>query len=361
MAGLNDLEYVVTEQQDRDKAKRMKIELLSYCAGFNTIYDMIQSGQITAAGEADSAIDAYKDAVQKMEQPAAELAAAANKRLQEGKHFVTAASGRTTSIMIVLALISIAAAAIAVMITFSITRPLKGVISGLDESASRVAAASSHVSSASQMLAEAASQQAASVEETSSSTDELSAMTKQNAGNARQAKAMMGDASRIVEDVNRQMVQMVEAIKEITQSSDETSKIIKTIDEIAFQTNLLALNAAVEAARAGEAGAGFAVVADEVRSLAMRAAESAKHTNVLIENTVNAVQKGNDLTAATQDAFKKNVEIAGKIGELINEIEAASNEQASGIEQINKAVIEWATLFRKIPRTRKNRQLLQRR
>ena len=110
-------------------------------------------------------------------------------------------------------------------------------------------------------------------------------MTKQNADNAKQAKAMMSEAKVVVEQANSQMAQLTEAIGQITRSSEETGKIIKTIDEIAFQTNLLALNAAVEAARAGEAGAGFAVVADEVRNLALRAAEAARNTGGLIEKT----------------------------------------------------------------------------
>ena len=117
-------------------------------------------------------------------------------------------------------------------------------------------------------------------------------------------------------------------------------KIIKTIDEIAFQTNLLALNAAVEAARAGEAGAGFAVVADEVRNLAMRAADAAKNTSGLIEGTIAAVKDGNQLTQKTQEAFQANTDIAMKIGELVDEITAASGEQAQGIGQVNTAVAE---------------------
>jgi len=133
---------------------------------------------------------------------------------------------------------------------------------------------------------------------------------------------------------------MVTAIQEVSKSSEETGKIIKTIDEIAFQTNLLALNAAVEAARAGEAGAGFAVVADEVRNLAMRSAEAAKNTSSLIENTIVTVKNSRDLTQQTQDAFKENVEISNKIGQLIDEIAAASSEQAQGIGQIGKAVAE---------------------
>ena len=116
-------------------------------------------------------------------------------------------------------------------------------------------------------------------------------MTKQNAGNASQAKSLMDEVKTIIRKVDGQMSDMVNAIQDVTKSSEETGVIIRTIDEIAFQTNLLALNAAVEAARAGEAGAGFAVVADEVRSLAMRSAEAAKSTTNLIANTLATVSR----------------------------------------------------------------------
>ncbi len=209
------------------------------------------------------------------------------------------------------------------------------VVSGLTEGAGQVAAAAGHVSSSSQSLAEGASEQAASLEETSSAMEEMSSMTKQNAENASQARAMMGSAKQIVEKVSSHMGEMSKAILEITKSSEATSKIIKTIDEIAFQTNILALNAAVEAARAGESGAGFAVVAEEVRSLAMRAAEAAKSTSSLIDNTINAVKIGYELTQKTQEAFSENITISGKIGQLIDEIATASLEQANGISQVS--------------------------
>ena len=228
----------------------------------------------------------------------------------------------------------------AIFITRSITKPVNSIIEGLTDASDQVASASGQVSSASQSLAEGASEQAASIEETSSSLEEMSSMTKQNADHAAQAKSMMGDANGIVQRVNGHMDGMALAITEITKSSEETSKIIKTIDEIAFQTNLLALNAAVEAARAGEAGAGFAVVADEVRSLALRAADAAKNTSQLIEGTIIAVKKGNDLTGSTQEAFKGNMEVSGKVGDLVGEISAASREQALGIEQVNQAVTQ---------------------
>jgi methyl-accepting chemotaxis protein len=127
---------------------------------------------------------------------------------------------------------------------------------------------------------------------------------------------------------------------EIFKASEETQKVVKTIDEIAFQTNLLALNAAVEAARAGEAGAGFAVVAEEVRNLALRSADAAKNTAELIEGTVKKVKQGSELVNTTSDAFSEVAASAAKVAELVAEIAAASGEQAQGIEQVNMAVTE---------------------
>ena len=250
------------------------------------------------------------------------------------------ANGALWFIWIVTAVGTILAIGLGIFMSLSITRPISRVVAGLNEGADQVSAASTQVASASQHLAEGTSEQAASLEETSSSLEEMASMTKQNAANAGQAKSMMGEARLIVEKVNDHMDKMAKAINEITKSSEETGKIIKTIDEIAFQTNLLALNAAVEAARAGEAGAGFAVVAEEVRNLALRSAEAAKNTSNLIENTIKVVHDGNQLTKLTQDAFQENIAIAGKVGQLIDEIATASDEQAHGIGQVNIAVAE---------------------
>jgi methyl-accepting chemotaxis protein len=127
-------------------------------------------------------------------------------------------------------------------------------------------------------------------------------------------------------------------MKEIIQASEDTSRIIKTIDEISFQTNLLALNAAVEAARAGEAGAGFAVVAGEVRNLAMRAAEASKNTESLIQRTIGRVREGSRFVEETGNSFSAVVSTTAKAKTLIEEITTASNEQSTGIEQISVAV-----------------------
>ncbi len=227
-----------------------------------------------------------------------------------------------------------------ILITRSINRSLTRISSGLGEASDQVAAAAGQVSAASQSLAEGASEQAASIEETSSSLEEMSSMTKQNAGNADQANTLMEESKRIVGSANASMSEMVSSMQEIRTASEETSKIIKTIDEIAFQTNLLALNAAVEAARAGEAGAGFAEVADEVRNLAMRAAEAAKNTSALIEGTTRKVQDGSTLVERTSEEFSQAEKSAMKVAELVGEIAAASREQAEGIDQVNVAVAD---------------------
>jgi len=243
-------------------------------------------------------------------------------------------------IFIEVLVIALAALALAFIMARSISRPITQIAEGLREGADQVASASGQISSSGQSMAEGASEQAASIEETSSSLEEMSSMTKQNADNASQADILMKDANKVVVVANQSMSELIDSMSDISKASEETSKIIKTIDEIAFQTNLLALNAAVEAARAGEAGAGFAVVADEVRNLAMRAADAAKNTAGLIEDTVSKINHGSEIVSKTNDAFSKVAESSSKVGELVGEIAAASKEQSDGISQVNTAVAE---------------------
>jgi methyl-accepting chemotaxis protein len=259
---------------------------------------------------------------------------------QNTAELMSAARSIAYFIAIIGILFLVVAAAITLLYSTRLTHPINRAVAGMKEGAGQVSSAASQIASASQSLAEGSSEQASSLEETSSSLEEMSSMTRRSADNANQVKAMMTETKQIVEKVDSHMNKMAKAIAEITKTSEETGKIIKTIDEIAFQTNLLALNAAVEAARAGEAGAGFAVVADEVRNLALRAAEAARNTSGLIENTIKAVKQGSELTQATQEAFRENVTNSGKVAQLIDEIASASEEQAQGIDQINKAVSE---------------------
>ncbi len=217
---------------------------------------------------------------------------------------------------------------------------LSHIIRELFNGSEQVVSASNQISAASQSLAEGATEQAAGLEETSSSLEEMSSMTGQNADNAQEASHLMVVAKEAVSQMAQATEEMSRAISDIKSSSDQTAKIIRVIDDIAFQTNLLALNAAVEAARAGEAGKGFAVVAEEVRNLAMRSAEAAKDTTHMIEESVANANNGVQITQRVSEALKETNEHADKVAQLINEIAAASSEQAQGIDQINTAVAQ---------------------
>jgi methyl-accepting chemotaxis protein len=227
-----------------------------------------------------------------------------------------------------------------IILSVTITGPIRRIIIGLSEASEQVSTVSSQMSSASQQLAEGASEQAAAIEETSSSLEEMSAMTAQNAQNGGQANLFMSEMSHVVGDAKASMTELTASMEAIARASEETQKIVKTIDEVAFQTNLLALNAAVEAARAGEAGAGFAVVADEVRNLAMRAAEAAKDTASLVEGTIVKVKEGSQVVVKASEAFQRVEESSAKVGDLVSEISAASGEQALGITQLARSVTE---------------------
>ena len=299
-----------------------------------------------AAKEYKIAFDGWISLWQEQQNNSKVMAQAAGKFVDNCKSFRTneqetmrSTIASSNGIIIGGALVAIVAGTIlALVLTCGITKPINKIISRLSLGADQTTSSAGQVSSSSQSLAQGASEQAASLEETTASMEEMASMTNQNADNAAQAKKLAETAWNNAETGTEAMNRMSMAIDDIKKSSDETAKIIKTIDEIAFQTNLLALNAAVEAARAGEAGKGFAVVAEEVRNLAQRSAEAARSTSGMIADSVKNADNGVAISKEVAEALSEIAEGSRKVNDLIGEIAAASNEQSQGIEQINTAI-----------------------
>jgi methyl-accepting chemotaxis protein len=220
----------------------------------------------------------------------------------------------------------------------SIEGPIRRAVAALMETAGQTSDASRQVAASSQSLSQGSTEQAASLEETSASMEEMASMTRQNAQNSQTAAAMMAETERHVQGVNGALGGMVSSMQAIKDSSDKVSKIIKTIDEIAFQTNILALNAAVEAARAGEAGLGFAVVADEVRALAQRSARAAQDTATLIAEAIDNSNDGQQKVQQVAGVIDAITTSTGKAKALIDEVSSASQQQSQGIGQVSQAV-----------------------
>ncbi|MCR8746747.1 methyl-accepting chemotaxis protein [Romboutsia lituseburensis] len=219
-----------------------------------------------------------------------------------------------------------------------ITNDLSETMSQINVASEEVGAASDQVASGSQMLSQGATEQASSIQELSATIISISDKIKNTAKNAAEANSLTLSAGREVKEGNTQMKQMVNAMEEISFTSNEIGRIIKTIDDIAFQTNILALNAAVEAARAGSAGKGFAVVADEVRNLAAKSAEAAKNTATLIENSIKAVDNGTEIVNHTAQSLQKIIETTNKTTDVVNEIARESEEQANAIAEVTLGV-----------------------
>jgi methyl-accepting chemotaxis protein len=220
------------------------------------------------------------------------------------------------------------------------TQNLDNALADVSVASEQVAAASAQIETGNQSLAAAASQQAGSLEEVSGALNEMAAKAKQNTFNASEARSISGDVRVAAERGAEHMGSLSQAMNRIKASADSTARVVKTIEEIAFQTNLLALNASVEAARAGDAGKGFAVVADEVRNLAIRSAEAAKNTALLIEESVRNADGGVQLNQLVitdlQDINSQVRKVTGVMAEIVQ----ASEQQSRGVEQINAAVAQ---------------------
>lgn len=215
---------------------------------------------------------------------------------------------------------------------------LSDTLSQINQSSDQVSSGSDQVSSGAQALSQGATEQASSVEELAATITEISAQVKANAQNARDASNIVNQTGSEIHASNEKMGHLITAMREISTSSQEIGKVIKTIEDIAFQTNILALNAAVEAARAGAAGKGFAVVADEVRNLASKSAEAAKGTTTLIEGSVRAVENGTKLVDDTAKSLVSVVKGAGEAAKMVDQISNDSVQQAQSITQVTEGI-----------------------
>jgi methyl-accepting chemotaxis protein len=219
-----------------------------------------------------------------------------------------------------------------------IAEKLNDTMQQISQSSSQVASGSEQVSNGAQALSQGATEQASSVQELAATINEISNKVNQNADSAQQANVTAGSVSTEMNVSNEKMQQMIQAMDDISNCSNEIGKIIKTIEDIAFQTNILALNAAVEAARAGTAGKGFAVVADEVRNLASKSAEASKNTSVLIENSLKAVENGTQIVNETAQSLLQALNAVSEMTEIIGQISEASSTQADAISQITMGI-----------------------
>ena len=297
-----------------------------------------------ASDKMDTAIEIFS---QKVQPRIDEIGKAASSLVDQQSRALAAASAasaskssRTTAATVTLTLLALGVGVGVFVIVRQANGSLKTLSARIAESAAHVANASKQVSAASQSLAQGASEQAASLEETSASTEEIVSITRRNADHASEVATLMQKTGEDSSESNRALDRMVEQMKEIDGSSHKIARIIKVIDEIAFQTNILALNAAVEAARAGEAGLGFAVVADEVRNLAQRCAQAARDTAALIEESIATAGDGNAKLDQMAGAVRSVTESAVRVKSLVDQVNLGSQEQARGMEQISRAILQ---------------------
>lgn len=323
---------------ERAGVESIRQALNQWAGDFGEFADQTASGHAEeAAAIALKKITPLMDAIQKN----AKAFGSANSDRRDAAVIAVEASIRRNEVMmlvlIVLALLVAAAGAFAVI---DMAKKLQGISDSVAVGARQVSEAAAQISSSSQSLAQGAAEHAASVQQTSASTEEVTAMARRNTEKSLSASGIVERSGGKFQETNQALDDMIVAMEQINGSSQKISKIIKVIDEIAFQTNILALNAAVEAARAGEAGMGFAVVADEVRNLAQRSAQAARDTAGLIEESIANSDSGKARVDRVATSIRDTTAEAAQVKTLVDEVSAGSQEQAKGLDQITKAIID---------------------
>jgi methyl-accepting chemotaxis protein/methyl-accepting chemotaxis protein-1 (serine sensor receptor) len=300
--------------------------------------------QLVSSGKVDAAVPIVKDTlmplVVRVRNDGQHLLTMEQNFMGEAAKSAESSVSQSRWITFFLIGLSLLVSVVVVRIVRHINLSLRQTVADLSEGAEQTASAALQVSSSSQSLAQGASEQAASLEETSASSEEINSMARKSSEHTEAASLEMVKTAQAVANANTQLEQMVVAMKDITDSSNKISKIIKVIDQIAFQTNILALNAAVEAARAGEAGMGFAVVAEEVRNLAQRSAQAAKDTATLIEESIQKSTVGSQDLGLVAEGIKAITVSTTQVKNLVDEVNLGSQEQTRGIEQIAKGVTQ---------------------
>ncbi|MEN6620512.1 MAG: methyl-accepting chemotaxis protein [Smithella sp.] len=335
------VEKAITDDEIKKEFNALKESMTDYKVNRRPMYiKLIREGK---PEEAMAALTSSgKNAAKGIEQNLAALL----KLTSEKAGKVSDANNKQANVVVWALLISTGAGAIFTIVfgfflMRSITKPIIQVTDDLMIGASQLVSAAGVIDQVGQVISDNASSQASAVEVTSSSMEELSTITKNNTEHAGNASALMSiEVAKSLDKIIAKMMEMKDVVDQSVRSSEESTKIVKTIDEIAFQTNLLALNAAVEAARAGEIGSGFAVVSDEVRNLAMRAAEAAKSTTLLLTDSAIKIKTASLLFEDISKEIENNKSISSKITTAIRDISEASNDQISGIYQIEKAMLE---------------------
>ncbi|HYM24867.1 MAG TPA: methyl-accepting chemotaxis protein [Vicinamibacterales bacterium] len=332
------LDAQLTSDADRELIKQFRSGLDAFSEGFTQVCALIESGKLHDAQQyADKTntpvLDASLDAL-----------AGAGDNVRKSLEATAQSDGRNavrllTTVVIVLVVQLPIGFGIAWAIR-GISRTLRDTGARLRTGAERLTTASRQVAGSAQALSQGATEQAASLEETSASMEEMASMTRNNVENASQAARLVNAVAQQVDDSHTALVETVDAMTAIKESSRRVAHIIKTIDEIAFQTNILALNAAVEAARAGSAGMGFAVVADEVRNLAQRSAQAARDTATLIEESIGRSQAGAAKVEQWAAAIGTIAESMGRIRTIVEDVREASGQQAQGIHQVSQTIAQ---------------------